>query len=71
MKLVRSSEKDKLRRLSASPAFNRANIFDDGLAEIRRHKSRIVLNRPIYVGMCVLDLSKHLMYNFYYNNVKK
>ena len=35
------------------------------------HKSRMVLNRLIYVGMCVLDLSKHLMYNFYYNNVKK
>ena len=71
MKLVRSSEKDKLRRLIASPAFNRTNIFDDGLAAIHMHKSRMVLNRPIYVGMCVLDLSKHLMYNFYCNNVKK
>ena len=29
-----------------------------------------MLNRPIYIGLCVLDLGKHLMYDFYYNNVK-
>ena len=29
------------------------------------------MNKPIYVGMSVLDLSKHLMYNFYYNTLKK
>ena len=32
VKLVRSHEEDKLRRLIASPAFARANIFDDDLA---------------------------------------
>ena len=70
MKLVRSHEEDKLRRLIASPAFARANIFDDDLAAIQVHKSRLVLNRPVYVGMSILDLSKHLMYNFYYNQLK-
>ena len=34
------------------------------------HKSRLVLNRPVYVGINVLDLSKHLMYDFYYNRLK-
>ena len=50
VKLVRSHEEDKLRRLIASPAFARANIFDDDLAAVQMHKSRLVLNRPIYVG---------------------
>ncbi|KAK3707294.1 hypothetical protein QZH41_004240 [Actinostola sp. cb2023] len=68
--LVRASEEDKLRRLIASPAFARANIFDDDLAAIQVHKSRLVLNRPVYVGMSILDLSKHLMYDFYYNRMK-
>ena len=70
VKLVRASEEDKIRRLIASPAFARANIFDDDLAAIQVHKSRLVLNRPVYVGMSILDLSKSLMYDFYYNRMK-
>ena len=68
VKLVRSHEEDKLRCLIASPAFARANIFDDDLAAIQVHKSCQVLNRP--VGMSILDLSKHLMYDFYYNQLR-
>merc|ERR1711888_59780 len=71
VKLVRANEEDKLRRLVASPAFARANVFDDGLAAIQVHKSRLVLNRLVYVGMSILDLSKSLMYDFYYNHLKK
>ena len=41
VKLVRSNEEDKLRRLIASPAFARANIFDDDLAAIQVQKSNI------------------------------
>ena len=58
VKLVRADEDDRLRRLIASPSFARASIFDDDLAAIQLHKSRLVLNRPVYVGMSVLDLSK-------------
>ena len=63
-KLVRANEEDKLRRLIASPAFARANIFDDDPAGIQIHKSRLVLNRPVCTVVCVLELSKHLMYDF-------
>ena len=69
VKLVQSNEEDKLRRLIASPAFPRANIFDDDLAAIQVHKSILVLNRPVYVGISILDLSKHL-YDFYYNQLE-
>ena len=70
VKLVRAHEEDKLRRLIASPAFARQKIFDDGLAALHIHKSRLELNRPVYVGMSILDLSKHLMYEFYYKELK-
>ena len=69
VKLVRSYEEEKLRRLIASPSFNRVNIFDDGLAAIHMHTSKLVRNRPIFLGMSVLDLSKTLMYDFYYNKL--
>ena len=70
VKLVRSHEEDKLRRLIAIPAFARANKFDDNLAAIQVHMSNLVLNRPMYVGISILDLSKHLMYDFYYNQLR-
>ena len=71
VKLVRSNEEDKLRQLIASAAFARQKIFDHNLAALHMHKSRLVLNRPVYKGQCVFDLSKLLMYDFYYNTLKK
>ena len=33
-------------------------------------KERLSLNRPIYVGLTILDVSKTLMYDFHYNYMK-
>ena len=33
-------------------------------------KVAIKLDRPVYCGVSVLDLSKHLMYDYYYNTIK-
>ena len=71
VRLVRSSEPDKLRKLIAKPNFSRTKLFDDSLAALHMYKTRLTLNKPVYVGMSVLDLSKLWMYDFWYSNLKK
>ena len=65
------NEKNKLRKLIAKPSFNTFKVFNDNLVAVHMYKDTLKLNRPIYVGMSILDLSKHLMYDFYYNQLKK
>ena len=33
-------------------------------------KTSLTMNKPVYVGMCILDLSKTIMYEFHYNYIK-
>ena len=46
-------------------------IFDKDYAAIHEIKPVLILNKPIYVGFTVLELSKWLMYDFHYNFIKK
>ena len=45
-------------------------IFDDDLVAIRKSKVTLTLNKPVFVRMCILDLSKVLKYKFHYDYMK-
>ena len=63
VKLV--NDKKRAEKLSDKPNFNHCNIFSEDLVAIHMKKTRLVFNKPVYLGMCILDLSKTLMYDFH------
>ena len=71
IKLARGNETDKIRKLVASPLYSRHVMFSNDLFGIDMRKSRLLLNKPVYTGMTILDNSKILMYDFFYNELKK
>ena len=60
----------KLDKLTAKPTYVSSKIFNENLMAVHKVKETLTLNRPAYVGMCILDLSKMLMYDFHYNYIK-
>ncbi|KAL9957602.1 hypothetical protein ACROYT_G034521 [Oculina patagonica] len=71
IKLVRSNETNKIRKMVASPLYSRHVMFSNDLVGIDMRKSKLFLNKPVYTGMTILDNSKTLMYDFFYNHLKK
>ena len=63
--------KKQAEKLSAKPNFNHCNIFSEDLVAIHMKKTELKLNKPVYLGMCILDLSKTLMFDFHYNYIKR
>ena len=61
----------KLDKLTSKPTFVSSKIFYENLRAVHKVKETLTLNRPAYVGMCILDLSKTLMYDFHHNYIKK
>ena len=61
----------KLDKLTSKPTYVSSKIFNENLVAVHKIKETLTLNKPAYVGMCILDLSKTLMYDFHYNYIKK
>ena len=65
------TDEKKLLKLTSKPTYVTSKIFNENLVAVHKIKETLTLNRPAYVGMCILDLSKTLMYDFHYNYIKK
>uniref|UniRef100_A0A1I7WIE3 DNA-directed DNA polymerase n=1 Tax=Heterorhabditis bacteriophora TaxID=37862 RepID=A0A1I7WIE3_HETBA len=57
------SKKARIEKLSKKPNFNRNIIINNELNLVEMAKTNIVLDKPIYVGFAILDLSKYLIRN--------
>jgi hypothetical protein len=56
--------------LIIKPSFHAFKIFKEDLVAVHMLKQKLYLNRPIYVGFSILDLSKALMYDYNYMKTK-
>ena len=68
LKLVNNA-KDYVRYVS-KPSFVSQKIFCKNFVAIHEIKPVLILNKPIYVGFSILDLSKYFMYEFHYKHIK-
>ena len=69
VKLVNTQE--KLKKLVAKPNLKSPpKIFSENLVSVHLKKTSLTMNKPVYLGMCILDLSKTIMYDFHYNYIK-
>ena len=53
------------------PNFKTFSIFDKNCIASHMIKEKVKFDKPIYIGFSVLELSKLIMYRFYYNKLKK
>ena len=58
-------------KYTSRPTYITHKIFNKDFAANHEIKPVLMLNKPIYVGFTVLDLSKWKMYDFHYNFIKK
>ena len=64
------TDEKKLLKMASKPTYISNKIFNNNLVAVHKIKETLSLNKPSYLGMCILDLSKTLMYDFHYNNIK-
>lgn len=63
---LHTTKKSLLKAIS-SHTFKNFVIIDTNLVQTNHFRPFVKHDKPIAVGMTVLELSKHFMYNFYYN----
>ena len=68
VKLIKDEK--KLLKLTSKPTYVSSKVFNENLVAVHKVKETLTHNRPAYVGMCILDLSKTLIYDFHYNYIK-
>ena len=62
---------DKRRnQLVSEPNYHAIKWFSENLVATERRKTKVKMNKPIYLGMAILDIRKILMYKFWYDYMK-
>ena len=64
-----TTEKRRI-KLVSEPNYHTTKQFSENLIAIEMKKARVKMNKPLYLGMSILDISKISMYKFWYDYLK-
>ena len=68
IKLVTTDKKRNI--LVSEPNYHTMNYMSEYLSIIKMNKTKVKMNKPIYLGLSISDISKVLMYEFWYDYMK-
>ena len=68
IKLVTTNKRRS--KLVSEPNYHKMNYISEDLPIIEMNKTRVQMNKPIYLGLSILDISKILIYEFWYDYMK-
>ena len=68
IKLV-TTEKRRI-KLVSEPNYHTTKQFSENLLAIEMKKAKVKINKPLYLGISILDISKTLMYEFWYDYLR-
>ena len=68
IKLVTTEERRN--KLVSEPNYHTTKHFSKNLLAIEMKKTKVKMNKPLYLGMSILDISNTLMYEFWYEYIK-
>ena len=68
IKLVTTDKKRS--KLVSEPNYHTINLISENLSIIEMKKTKVKMNKPIYLGLSILEISKILMYEFWYDYMK-
>ena len=68
IKLVTTDKKRS--KLVSEPNYHTINLMSEDLSIIEMKKTKVKMNKPIYLGLSILEISKILMYEFWYDFMK-
>ena len=68
IKLVTTNERRN--KLVSEPNYHTSKQFPKNLLAIEMKKTKVKINKPVYLGQAILDISKTLMYEFWYDYIK-
>ena len=68
IKLVTTNKKRK--KLVSEPNYHTINLISENFSITEMKKTKVKMNKPIYLGLSILEISKTLMYEFWYDYMK-